>query len=173
MVSPGPYCGSHALHQSKFRRLEYVDVHDGVTLFAAVGAFLVVLELPLIGRLTTMIQARHIIAFGWMMMALAKYLSTQRTDLFISFGSAAWLRVAQAVPIGLIFIPVTAVAYIGIPPEKSNTVSAMVNFMRNIGASVGTSLVMTLVARRAQFHQMHLISRLAATIPCFTISSRL
>src|SRR5207237_3879603 len=93
--------------------------------------------------------------------------STQRTDLFISFESAAWLRIAQAIPIGLIFIPVTAAAYIGISQEKSNVVSAMVNFMRNIGASVGTSMVTTLVARRTQFHQVHLVSRLAADDPVF------
>lgn len=137
----------------------YTAENAGMVLSA--GAFLVVLELPLIGRLTTFIQARHIIAIGWLMMALAMYLSTQRTDLFISFESAAWLRIAQAVPIGLVFIPVTVVAYIGIPKEKSNVVSAMVNFMRNLGASVGTSMVTTLVARRAQFHQVHLVSRLA------------
>ena len=29
----------------------------------------------------------------------------------------------------------------------------MINFMRNIGSSVGTSMVTTLLARRAQFHQ--------------------
>jgi DHA2 family multidrug resistance protein len=101
------------------------------------------------------------------MMALAMYLSTQRTDRFISFGSAAWLRIAQAIPIGLIFIPVTVAAYIGIQKEKSNVVSAIVNFMRNIGASVGTSMVTTLVARRAQFHQVHLVSRLASGDPAF------
>ena len=143
----------------------YTAENAGLVLSA--GAFLVVLELPLIGRLTTFIQARHIIAAGWLMMALAMYLSTQRTDRFISFGSAAWLRIAQAIPIGLIFIPVTVAAYIGIQKEKSNVVSAIVNFMRNIGASVGTSMVTTLVARRAQFHQVHLVSRLASGDPAF------
>jgi MFS transporter, DHA2 family, multidrug resistance protein len=33
----------------------------------------------------------------------------------------------------------------------------MINFMRNIGSSVGTSLVTTLLARRAQFHQTVLV----------------
>jgi len=32
-----------------------------------------------------------------------------------------------------------------------------VNFMRNIGSSVGTSLVTTLIARRSQFHQLRLV----------------
>jgi DHA2 family multidrug resistance protein len=55
--------------------------------------------------------------------------------------------------LGFLFVPITLVAYIGIPPEQGNSVSGLVNFMRNIGSSVGTSLVTTLLARRAQFHQ--------------------
>jgi len=45
------------------------------------------------------------------------------------------------------------VAYIGIPPDKNNVVSGIINFMRNRGSSVGTSMVTTLIARRSQFHQ--------------------
>jgi len=50
-------------------------------------------------------------------------------------------------------VPISLSAYIGIPPEKGNSVSGLVNFMRNIGSSVGTSMVTTILARRAQFHQ--------------------
>lgn len=50
-------------------------------------------------------------------------------------------------------MPITLVAYIGIPPEKNNAVAGIVNFMHNIGSSVGTSMVTTLIARRSQFHQ--------------------
>ena len=143
----------------------YTAENAGMVLSA--GALLVVLELPIIGRLTTLIQARYIIGVGWMLMAAAMYLSTQNIDLLISLPSATWLRIAQAIPIGLIFIPVTMVAYTGIPPEKSNVVSAMVNFMRNIGSSVGTSIVTTLLARRAQFHQVHLVSQMSSDNPLF------
>jgi DHA2 family multidrug resistance protein len=41
----------------------------------------------------------------------------------------------------------------------------MVNFMRNIGSSVGTSIVTTLLARRAQFHQEVLIGHIRADNP--------
>ena len=44
-------------------------------------------------------------------------------------------------------------AYIGIPPDKNNVVSGIINFMRNRGSSVGTSMVTTLIARRSKFHQ--------------------
>jgi DHA2 family multidrug resistance protein len=53
------------------------------------------------------------------------------------------------------------------PTEKSASVAGMVNFMRNIGASVGTSMVATLIARRSQFHQVHLVSYLASDSPLF------
>ena len=59
-------------------------------------------------------------AFGWGMLTLAMFFSARRLDLDISFSSATWLRIAQYVPMGFIFIPVTMVAYLGLPQEKSN-----------------------------------------------------
>jgi DHA2 family multidrug resistance protein len=59
---------------------------------------------------------------------------------------------------GFIFIPATMAAYIGVPQEKSNAVAGLINFVRNIGSSVGTSAVTTILARRAQFHQAVLAS---------------
>ncbi len=86
------------------------------------------------------------------------YYSTQRIDLTISFVSASWLRVAQVVGLGFLFVPITLAAYIGMPAEKSNAVAGMVNFMRNIGSSVGTSMVTTLIDRRSEYHQSVLVS---------------
>jgi DHA2 family multidrug resistance protein len=77
--------------------------------------------------------------------------------LQISFNAAVWLRIAQVIGLGFLFVPITLVAYIGIAPEKNNTVAGLVNFMRNMGSSVGTSLVTTLIARRSQYHQSILV----------------
>ncbi len=118
------------------------------------GAGVVLLfEMPIVGQLTTKIPAKYIMAFGWLCLAFGMYYSTKRLDLLISFGSASWLRIVQAFGLGFLFVPITLGAYIGIPPEKGNSVSGLVNFMRNIGSSVGTSMVTTMLARRAQFHQ--------------------
>ncbi len=118
------------------------------------GAGLVILiQMPIVGQLTTKIPTKYIIAFGWFCLACGMYYSTMRVDLLISFKSAAWLRVAQSFGLGFLFVPITLSAYNGIPPEKGNNVSGLVNFMRNIGSSVGTSMVTTMLARRAQFHQ--------------------
>jgi MFS transporter, DHA2 family, multidrug resistance protein len=109
--------------------------------------------MPIVGQLTTKIPVKYIFGFGWLALALAMYYSTRRIDLEISFRSAMWLRVVQVFGMGFLFVPITLSAYIGVPPDKGNSVSGIVNFMRNIGSSVGTSMVTTLLARRAQFHQ--------------------
>jgi len=126
------------------------------------GGLVVVLAMPLVGQLVNKFQVRYIIAFGWLCLAIGMYYSTQRIDLTISFVSASWLRVAQVVGLGFLFVPVTMAAYIGMPTEKSNAVAGMVNFMRNIGSSVGTSMVTTLIDRRSEYHQSVLISH---TVP--------
>jgi DHA2 family multidrug resistance protein len=132
------------------------------------GASLIILvEMPIVGQLTTKIPAKYIMAFGWLSLAFGMYYSTQGLDLQISFGAASRLRIVQAFGLGFLFVPINLGAYVGIPSEKGNTVSGLVNFMRNIGSSVGTSLVTTILARRAQFHQNVLSYRATNYDPAF------
>jgi MFS transporter, DHA2 family, multidrug resistance protein len=133
----------------------------------SVGALLLLVVMPIVGRLITVFQTRYLVAFGWVLLAGTMYLSTQQLDLAVSFQSVTWLRVLQYLPIPFVFIPTTTAAYIGVPAEKSNTVAGLVNFTRNIGSGVGTSIVTTLIARQSQFHQVHLVSRLAPDNPSF------
>jgi DHA2 family multidrug resistance protein len=110
-------------------------------------------------------------ALGWGALTVAMFYSTRRVDLEMSFASATWLRIAQYVPMGFIFIPATMVAYVGLPQEKSNAVAGLINFVRNMGSSVGTSAVTTILARRAQFHQVMLASHTALSSQNFQNST--
>jgi MFS transporter, DHA2 family, multidrug resistance protein len=145
--------------------LGYSAQSAGMVLSAA--AVILLVELPIVGQLTGRFQARYLMAFGWAMLTMAMFFSTHRIDLQISFASATWLRIAQYVPIGFIFIPATMVAYLGLPQEKSNAVAGLVNFVRNMGSSVGTSAVTTILARRAQVHQAMLASHTSLGDPAF------
>ncbi len=129
----------------------YTAQTSGLVLSAS--GLLLLIEMPLVGQLTTKIAAKYMVAFGWFALAVAMYYSTVQLDLLMSFRAAAWLRVAQSTGLGFLFVPISLIAYAGVPVERGNSVSGMVNFMRNIGSSVGTSMVTTLLARRAQFHQ--------------------
>ena len=131
------------------------------------GGLVVLLEMPITGQLTTKVQARYLIAFGWLCMALAMLYSTRRIDLLMSFRSALWLRIIQVAGLGFLFVPINLAAYVGVPAEKNNSIAGIVNFMRNIGSSVGTSFVTTVVARRSQYHQEILVGHLNAGSPAF------
>src|SRR5467141_3464126 len=117
------------------------------------GALVVLVVLPMVGKLTTRFQARHIIAFGWIGLAVSMYISSKQVDLLMSFRSATLLRVWQYIPVAFLFVPLTLAGYVGLPPEKTNAAAGLMNFMRNMGQSIGTSAVTTLIARRSKYHQ--------------------
>ena len=131
------------------------------------GGFLLLILMPIVGTLTGKMPARYIIATGWLLTCGAMYYTAQRLNLGISFGEASLLRVVQVAGLPLLFVPIILVSYIGLPQEKSNNIAGLVSFMRNIGSSIGTSMVTTLLARYAQFHQVHLVAHTSAGEPAF------
>jgi DHA2 family multidrug resistance protein len=124
------------------------------------GGLILLFLMPVVGFLSAKVQARYLIAFGWLTLAIAMYYSSRQLDLDISFRSAAILRVIQVFGLGFLFVPINLASYTGIPPEQSSSIAGLVNFMRNIGSSVGTSMVATLIARRAQVHQVYLVGNI-------------
>jgi len=53
----------------------------------------------------------------------------------------------------LVFVPIMAASYDGIPPDKTDQASALLNAARNTGGSIGISLVSNVLAHRERFHQ--------------------
>jgi DHA2 family multidrug resistance protein len=145
--------------------LGYTSELAGLALSA--GGLILLFEMPVIGQLTRKIHARRLIAFGWLALSVAMFYSTRRIDLQLSFTAATWLRIAQVIGLGFLFVPINLAAYVGIAPEKNNAVAGIINFMRNMGSSVGTSLVTTVIARRSQFHQLRLIEQTRVDNPNF------
>ena len=125
------------------------------------GGLFVLMELPMVGRLLGKVQARRLVHVGWAAMAFGMWFSTQHMDMLISFRVGSWIRALQMIGLPFLFVPLTTVVYVGLPKEKNNSISALINFMRNIGMSFGTSIVTTILARRAQFHQQVLVTHLA------------
>ena len=145
--------------------LGYTSELAGLVL--SLGAILLLFEMPVVGWLTSKVQARYLIAVGWLCVSLAMLYSTRQFGLFIDFWSAARVRTAQVVGLGFLFVPITLVAYVGLPQTESNMVSGMINFMRNIGSGIGTSVVTTMIARRAQYHQAVLVENVTSGNPTF------
>jgi DHA2 family multidrug resistance protein len=136
------------------------------------GGLLLLFLMPVVGALTSKIQARYIIAFGWLMLSVAMYYTTQHLNLGMSLRTASTLRVVQVFGLGFLFVPINLASYVGMPTDKSNSIAGLVNFMRNIGSSIGTSMVTTLIARREQFHQAIMVAHTTLGKPTFTLAAR-
>src|SRR5271154_4221610 len=81
-------------------------------------------------------------------------------SLDMDFGTAAMLRTYQVAGLAFIFIPSNVLCYQGVPREKNNQVSSMMNFVRNIGGSVGIALVSTMVVRSTQRRQNYMAAHM-------------
>src|SRR6202162_4070850 len=133
----------------------YTAQKAGMVLSA--GALVVLVVLPMVGKLTSRVQARYLLGFGWITLAASMYISSKQINLLMSFSAATSLRVWQYLPVAFLFVPLTLAGYVGLSAGKTNAAAGLMNFMRNIGQSVGTSAVATLIARRSQYHQSVLV----------------
>src|SRR5580704_13107355 len=131
------------------------------------GAIVIILMLPFIGMIVGKTDPRRLIAIGWTIAALAMFYMTTTMNLGMSFREVILLRVYQMVGVAFLFVPIQTMCYVGIPPGKNNNVSGMTNLARNMGGSIGISLVVTLLARRGQFHQSRLAAHTGNFDPAF------
>lgn len=120
------------------------------------GALLLIGVLPLVGILTTRVDARLLVMGGFVGLSLAMY-QIAGIDLQVDFMHIVLYRVYQSIPLAFLFIPINTLAYVGIDRERSREVSSLLNLFRNIGGSVGIAVLETLVIRRADLHQERLV----------------
>lgn len=146
--------------------LDYTSESAGLVLSA--GGIVLMVMMPVVGALVSKVPVRNIIAVGWVITAIAMFYSTQVLQLGIDFREASILRVLQVAGLPLLFVPIITASYFGLPREKSSSIAGLLNFTRNIGASIGTSLVTTMVARRAQVHQSYLVAHTTPGMPPLT-----
>jgi len=128
------------------------------------GGFAIILLMPVVGRLVSRADSRVLIVFGLAISAAALYHMTS-FDLEVDYWTVALARIFQAAGLAFLFIPISTIAYVGIPREKNNNASAIINLSRNLGGSVGIALLTTFLARRSQYHQSILVERVAAGDP--------
>jgi MFS transporter, DHA2 family, multidrug resistance protein len=71
-----------------------------------------------------------------------------------------WPRIVLGIGMGFFFIPLTTMTMSGIKREDMGNASAIYNLVRNLGGSFGVAFVTTMLSRKAQFHQNHLVENL-------------
>ncbi|HJW99123.1 MAG TPA: DHA2 family efflux MFS transporter permease subunit, partial [Terriglobales bacterium] len=142
--------------------LGYTAQQSGFALMP--GGFMIMLLLPLVGFLLSRYTPRWLLAFGLVVLSTSLF-SMTRFNLGIDFRTVAIARLMQAVGMAFLFVPINTAAYSFLPRDKNNAASGLMNLARNIGGSVGISVVTTMLDRRAQVHLTNLASNLSGGKP--------
>ena len=167
MLLTGGLLNATTVLQPQFlqQTLGYTATVAGFTLSG--GGLALIFAFPLAGQAVSRFPARNLIAFGFLLFTLAYYFVATHLNLGISFNFASIIRIMQVLPIPFIFISVTTAAYFGIPAEKNNQVSGLINFARNIGGSILISVTNAMVTERGLWHQDQMRKYLTPTDPFF------
>jgi len=129
------------------------------------GGLVVIFLLPFVGRMIGKIDTRYMIAFGFTVLSAAMLHMVHTLHPGIDFHTAMMMRIYQSIGLAFLFVPINTLVYAGIPPNKSNQVSGIVNLARNMGGDIGIALVTTLIARRSQSHQAALVAHTDSSNP--------
>jgi len=142
----------------------YLQTLMGYTSFLAglalaPGGIATMIAMPIAGRLVTKINPKAILAFGIATVAYSVHLMSQFT-LQADFNTIVWPRVMMSAGFGFLFILLTTLTLSDIRKEEMGNATGIFNLLRNLGGSFGVAIITTMLARRAQFHQVHLIEHL-------------
>ncbi|HXX21653.1 MAG TPA: DHA2 family efflux MFS transporter permease subunit [Terriglobia bacterium] len=137
--------------------LGYTALLSGLVL--SPGGFLVIFLLPVVGKLLGRFESRWLVVFGLSLLGLSLF-HMATFNLEIDFRTAMMARVYQSAGMAFLFVPINVMAFYFIPKERINNATGIINLARNIGGSVGIAGVVTMLARRAQFHQAVLVSHM-------------
>jgi MFS transporter, DHA2 family, multidrug resistance protein len=142
--------------------LGYTAQQSGLALMP--GGFVIMALLPLVGFLLSKYQPRWMLVFGLVVLATSLFHMTS-FDLLIDFKATTLARMLQAIGMAFLFVPINTAAYAFLPRDKNNAASGLMNLARNIGGSVGISVVTTMLDRRAQVHMTDLSKNLNTANP--------
>ena len=115
-----------------------------------VGTLLTMMVAPRLMRLT---ETRNLIFLGLVLTAGTLYemtgwsLDTTQTTIILT-------NMVQGVGLGLLFVPITAVAFLTLPMQMRNGAAAITTLVRNIGSSIGISMMIAnLTSKTTMMHE--------------------
>jgi DHA2 family multidrug resistance protein len=128
-----------------------------------VGAIFI---MPIIGYLTSRIDNRLFIAAGFGIFGVTSLWFANLT-LGMSQWTMFWPIVISGAASGMVFVPLSTTAMGTLRNEQMGNASGLYNLLRNIGGSIGISMVDTMIARHSPLHRNELAGHLSPGNPIF------
>ncbi len=113
---------------------------------------------PFVPRLMKTVDLRLIVFFGAAVFGASCFLNTHMAPLF---GGPQFqlANVIRALGQPFTIVPLSAIATAGLMKEQQGDGSALFNIARNLGGSMGTALLSTMITQREQFHDFRIGER--------------
>ena len=118
----------------------------------------------MVSRLIGKVDARWLIAIGLSLCGISLYDMTQ-FSIDVSEGRVIWNGFMQGIGLGLVFPPLTTLAFATVPARIRTEGAAINALMRNLGASIGVAVLVALLDRNTQINRSTLAEHLTPFSP--------
>jgi DHA2 family multidrug resistance protein len=122
------------------------------------------ISMLVVGRLVQRVDARFLILAGLLLVTWSLYDMTG-FDLQMDWRPIVVSGVIQGLGLGLVFVPLSTLAFATLEPRFRTDAASLFSLMRNLGSSVGISIVATLLAQNTQVNHATLAEHVTATNP--------
>lgn len=134
------------------------------------GGIATLIAMPMAGMLVTKMNPKILLGSGIIIAAYSTHLMSL-FNLHADFNTIIWPRVVLGIGMGFLFIPLTTVTMSGVKKEDMANATGIFNLLRNLGGSFGVAFITTMIARRAQFHQVRIVEHLTPFDAAYQMSS--
>jgi len=113
----------------------------------------------IVGRLIGKVDLRLMLLVGFTVTAVSLW-QMAHYSLYLSQADIVWPGVIQGIGMGLVFVPLSAATFATLSPAMRAQGTALFSLVRNIGSSIGISLVQTLLVRNTVIAHASLTERI-------------
>ncbi|MGP0074473.1 MAG: DHA2 family efflux MFS transporter permease subunit [Bryobacteraceae bacterium] len=128
------------------------------------GGLVTLFVMPLVGRLLSKYQPRWLVVCGFIILGTGMFRLSE-LSLQASFWTFVTTWTVSRAGMPFLFVPINVMAFAYVPREKTNNATGLINLTRNLGGSVGISLVAAAQSRMAQISQNNLAGNLTVMNP--------
>ncbi len=126
---------------------------------APVGILAILLS-PLVGKNVSRVDPRILATVAFSGFALVMWLRSHFT-VQADFNAILMPTILQGAAIAFFFIPLSAITFNGLSPDRIPSASGLSNFVRITAGAMGTSTVATIWDDRATLHHVHMAEKLS------------